>query len=182
MMKKTSLWLLTLTLLFALTACGKQTVPPAAGGDAQQGDTTAPETMLPAGDAAEYTGELGSYYALLGKSEAEVDAILEGGEKNLSEDGATLLEASYSAGLLGENAFVEVIYGADLRVAGVSINLPEARYDAARADLEGDFGAPEEIDETKELETAYLRWPLDGKEISLSKSYGTTQIQMSLGA
>lgn len=181
-MKKISEWLLALTLVFALTACGAATAPPAAGEDTPQAESTTPETAPEPGSTGEYTGELSVCYALLGKTEAEVDAVLEGGEKNLSEDGATLLGASYTMTLLGESALVELIYGDDGRVVGVSIGLPEEQYDAARADLEGDFGAPKELDDTQDLGTAYLEWTLNHASLALSQNYGSTQIQMSLSA
>lgn len=173
-MKKTG-FLVLLLLLLALPACGAQTpAPPANSGSAH----SQPDTSGSPG--TEPQGELSGCYQLLGKSDAEAASMLEGSEQNLSADGETVLGRTAPAELFGESTSLELVYDSELTVVAVSINLMGTQYDTVRADLEADFGAPREVDETGELGSSYLQWISDNREMILTESYGTVQVQMSL--
>ena len=156
--------------ILALTGCGKQNTnpqtPPAnasgssnfSGSSVSGGASSAPRET---GGQTVQSGSLTAVADLLGKSDADVKDLFNGGTKNRTEDGSTLLGRSYTTSLDGTPVTLETVYAEDQTVSSVSASFTDKTPEEVKSIMTAVFGEPRVADETQAMDSKTLTWTKD---------------------
>lgn len=160
-----------LILSLAFTACGKSgdtasTAPP----------TQQPEAQTPSADKEQTLKKLTE---MLGKSDDEVKALYGGGAENKTEDSSVLLGRTYNTTINGRDAMLETVYSESSTVSSISISFNDMSFDDLKAMFAQEFGEPETVDNTAEMDSKFSTWKLGSAEITVNESYGMASAQIT---
>lgn len=178
-MKKKKNLLLTISALamsaLILSGCGKQNtqsqLPPANQG----------ESAAPSGQESEHV-KADSFLTvaeMLGKSDAEVKDLFNGGAENKTEDGSILLGRSYSTMLDKNTVTLETIYDDAKNVSAISATFSDKTAEEVKAIMTDAFGEPAVQDETQEMESKRITWTKDQFSFAMNESYGMPIVEFT---
>lgn len=107
------------------------------------------------------SGSLTAVADLLGKSDADVKDLFNGGTENRTEDGSTLLGRSYTTSLDGTPVTLEPVYAEDQTVSSVSASFTDKTPEEVKSIMTAVFGEPRVADETQAMDSKTLTWTKD---------------------